>query len=151
MKNKKGTSNWLIRSVVEYVKLKYHSQNAILCTHMGHQRTHVLKVQVSLSVNLQSYSHVVYLCANDKVFFESNFQLSTDSTGSVIGTVTSFCVSCVLGRIWKEKASCFVARTVFPIRLSLSHDALALSCVSCVPWLVVLPPVPVVCVPAVGS
>lgn len=66
-------------------------------------------------------------------------------------TVTSFCVSCILGHIWKEKASGSVARIVFPIRPSLSHGARAPSCVSCVPWLAVRLLVPVVCVPAAGS
>lgn len=79
-------------------------------------------------------------------------QLSTGSVDSVIEieTETSFC-SCVLGHIWKEKASGSVGRTVFPIHPSLSHVSHAPSCVSCAPWLVVLPLAPVFCFPAAGS
>lgn len=81
----------------------------------------------------------------------STRQLSIGSTDSAIETVTSFCMSWILGHIWKEKVSGSAARTVSPIHPSLSHGARAPSCESCVPWLVVLPLAPVVCVPAAGS
>lgn len=81
----------------------------------------------------------------------STCQISICGMDSAIETVTSFCVSCARGHIWRGKASGSAARTVFPIHPSLSHAAHAPSCVSCVPWLVILPLAPVVCVPAAGS